>query len=378
MEARATAETQMSNELYILSSGNVFGGTQIFQIKLAVLLRDHIRLVVVSPLLPALKSGLAESGAEFIGLPAHGWLTLRWALLRWLWRQRRVIHASGALMVLNGRGVAYLAPMVRLLTGNAPVIISQTALSMRDGDIKESLYGMAARFARCVVTVSDAIAAQHIQRWPGLAVKSIPNWMDDLESSTALLPQDDLPFSGIIRAAVVARLAPGKGVEDVVAVCAELQGIELHAYGDGPMRDQFDKMGGQFAWLHVHGHVDDLSRRLPAHSILISGSYSESFSYAVAEGIQAGLLCVLTDIPAHRELLGDGYPEGLFFPPGDQAALKHALQTARTLLVNDHGAGARRAVSAAMARIAMRNAPAVARQRYLAVLTDASVGDGVQ
>ena len=367
----------MNRDAIILSTTNFFGGGEIFQIKLAALLQHHIRLVVVSPFLPKLKSGLAESGAGFVGLPAHGGLALRWALLRWLWRQRRVIRANRTLMVLNGRQAAYLAPMVRLLTGGAPVILSQTALSMRAGDIKESLYGIAARFARCVVTVSDAIAAQHIQRWPGLAVKSIPNWMDDMEGSTAVLPQDDLPFAEIIRAAVVARLAPGKGVEDVVAVCAELQGIELHVYGDGPMRDQFDKMGGQFVWLHVHGHVDDLSRRLPAHSILISGSYSESFSYAVAEGIQAGLLCVLTDIPAHRELLGDSYPEGLFFPPGNRAALKHALQTARTLLVNDHGAGAHRAVSAAMARIAMRNAPAVARQRYLAVLTDAGVGVAV-
>ena len=368
----------MIKDVCVLSTTNFFGGGEIFQIKLAALLQHHIRLVVVSPFLLPLKVGLVESGASFVGLPAHGGLALRWALLRWLWRQRRVIRASGTCMVLNGRGAAYLAPMVRLLTRGAPIIISQTALSMRPGDLKEALYGMAARFARCVVTVSDAIAEQHIQRWPGLTVKSIPNWMDDMESSTAALLQDDLPVTEIIRAAVVARLAPGKGVEDVVAVCAELQSIELHVYGDGPMCVQFDKMGCQFSWLHVHGHVDGLARRLPAHSILISGSYSESFSYAVAEGIQAGLLCVLTDIPAHRELLGSCYPEGLFFPPGNRAALKHALQTARMLLVNDHGAGARGAVSAAMACITMRNAPAVARQRYLAVLTDAGVGSDVQ
>jgi glycosyltransferase involved in cell wall biosynthesis len=247
---------------------------------------------------------------------------------------------------------------------------------MRLSDINELLYGVAARFARCVVTVSEAVAEQHKKRWPGLTVRAIPNWLEERVD----LPQDFQPSDGIIRAAVVARLVPTKGVKDVVSACAGMQGIELHVYGDGPMRDQLRKMGRQFTWLHYHGHVDDLLRRLPAYSILISGSYAEleAFSYAVAEGIQAGLLCVLTGIPVHRELLGDGYPEGLFFPPGNPAALQHALQTARALLVNDHGEGARRAVSAAMARIAMRNSPPVARQRYLAVLSAAGVDCGVQ
>lgn len=368
----------MSKEVCVLSTGNIFGGAEIFQIKLAALLRDHARLVVVSPFLPALKRGLAESGAEFVGLPAHGWLALRWALLRWLWRQRRVIRARGTYIVLNGRGAAYLAPMVRLLTRGAPVIISQTALSMRPGDPKEALYGMAARFARCVVAVSDSVAAQHRQRWPSLAVQSIPNWIDLQPGSTvASRPVFSRP-SDTLHVALVARLAPKKGVEDVVAACAEEGGVELHLYGDGPMRVHLRDVGGEFTWLHFHGHVDDLPRWLPAHSILISGSHSESFSFSVAEGIQAGLLCVVTDIPAHRELLGDGYPDELFFSAGDLAAIKRALQAARARLCRDHGEDARRVVSGALKHITERNSPELARQRYLAVLSTASVEDRMQ
>jgi len=334
--------------------------------------------VVVSPFLPALKRGLAESGAGFVGLPPRGWLALRWALLRWLWRQRRVIRVNRTLMVLNGRGAAYLAPVVRLLTGGAPVIISHTALSMRPGDFKEELYGMAARFARCVVAVSDSVAAQHRQRWPSLAVQSIPNWIDLQPGTTVASRPVFSRTADSLHAALVARLAPQKGVEDVVAACAEEGGIELHVYGDGPMRAQLRDAGREFTWLQFHGHVDDLPRRLPAHSILISGSYSESFSFSVAEGIHAGLLCVVTDIPAHRELLGVGYPDDLFFSAGDLAAMKRALQAARARLCKDHGEDARRVVSGALAHIAKHNSPEVARQRYLAVLSAEGVGCGVR
>lgn len=368
----------MSTDVCILSTANVFGGAEVFQIRLAVLLRGHARFVVVSPFLPALKRGLAESGAEFVGLPAHGWLALRWALLHWLWCQRHAIRASGTCMVLNGRGAAYLAPMVRLLTRGAPIIISHTALSIRPGDLKEGLYGIAARFARCVVAVSDSVAAQHHQRWPHLPVKSIPNWIN-LQPGTPVALRPIVSHTGAtLDVALVARLALQKGIEDVVAACAEEGAVELHIYGDGPMRDQLRDMGRAFPWLHFHGHVDDLPRRLPAHSILISGSYSESFSFAVAEGIHAGLLCVVTDIPAHRELLGVGYPDDLFFSAGDLMAMKRALRAARARLYKDHGEGARSVVSGAQAHIAKHNSPEVARQRYLAVLSVEGVGCRVQ
>lgn len=366
----------MTEKVIALSTNTFFGGGEVYLIRLAELLRSHIHLVVVSAPLPALENGLTKSGAGWIELPARGWVALRWALLRWLWSQRADIRASKTAIVLNGRGAAYWAPVVLFLHGVAPVVIAHSPLSMRWGAIKELLYGISARFARCIVTVSEAVAEQHTRRWPHLRVRAIPNWLEE----RADVPQDFPAFKERVRAVMVARLVPAKGVIDVVSACAGMQGIELDVYGDGPMRDQLQKIGTQFSWLHLHGYVDDMPQRLLAYSILISGSYAEleAFSYAVAEGIQAGLLCVLTDIPVHRELLGEGYPEDLFFPPGNQAALKRALKTARTLLANDNGEGARRAVSAAMRRIATRNAPAAARQRYLAVLTDSGVGGGVQ
>lgn len=365
----------MSKEVCIISTGAVFGGAEVFQIKLAALLRGQdIRLVLVSPFLPELENGLAELGQESVELPAHSWLGLRWALMNWVWRRRKAICASKSLVVLNGRGAAYLAPVLRFLTGSAPIIIAQTALSMRSGDLKELLYGASARFARCVVAVSDAVASQHRQRWPRLVVQSIPNWIDVGERATVDRGHPFPPTGEVLPVAVVARLAPGKGVEDVLAACRDEDGIELHVYGDGPMRDRLRDLARRLPRAYFHGHVNDLSQRLPAHSVLLSGSHSESFSYTVAEGIKAGLLCVVSDIPAHRELLGADYPNELFFPPGDIAGLRRALRAARALLANEKGEGARQAVRAARTRIAMRNAPELARQRYLAVFSAASAG----
>lgn len=358
----------MREDVYILSTTRFFGGGEVYLVRLAALLQDQIRPVVVSPPLPALQDGLAELGAGFIGLSARSRMGSRLGFLRWLWHQRHVIRTRKTPIVLNGRGAAYLAPMVRLLAGVTPVIIAQTGLSMRPGDLKEALYGMAARSARCVVAVSDSVAAQHRLRWPGLVVESIPNWID-LRQGVPEAPQQTPSPTDPLHAALVSRLVEKKGIEDVVAACVSEGGVELHVYGDGPMYDRLRKLGSRCGGVQFHGYVNDLPRRLPEHSILISGSHSESFSYSVAEGIQAGLLSVVTDIPAHRELLGAGYPDELFFPPGDRVALKRALRAARARLCAERNADGPKVVCGALEHLAEHNSPAVARQRYLAVLS---------
>ncbi len=364
----------MSRDVYFLSTTRFFGGGEIFLVKLAALLQHQIRLVVVSPPLPALQNGLAELSAGFVDLPAGTGLALRWVFLRWLWRQRHVIRARKTPIVLNGRGAAYLAPMVRLCCGESPIIISHTELSIRSGDHKETLYGIAARFARCVVSVSDSVAAQHHQRWPRLMVESIPNWIDLRQGVTEASRQTPSSID-TLRVALITRLVQQKGIEDVVAACMTEEGVDLHVYGDGPMYDRLRNLGSPRQGVQFHGHVNDLPQRLLTHSILISGSHSESFSYSVAEGIQAGLLCVVTDIPAHRELLGAGYPDELFFPPGDRVALKGALRAARARLRKDHGEDAYKVVSGARAHIATHNSPEVARRRYLAIFSAARSED---
>lgn len=362
----------MATSVYVISTTHFMGGGEVFLLRLAELVGSTIRLVVVSPSLTALEAGLIQCGGAFLGLGVRGWV--RWNILRWLWTCRRELRSGPAVVVLNGRGAAYLAPFVRLLTGLAPVIIRHTCLSPLQGDLKEAVYRLATRFARRVVAVSDHVAAEHARRWPDLDVVSIPNWFF---APTPALPDKARirALDATLRAAVVARLEPGKGVEDVAAACAKDAGIELHVYGDGAMAGRLRALYKNSPSVHWEGHVDDLSSRLTEDVILILGSYSESFSYALGEGALAGLLCVVTDIPAHRELLGDDYPRTLFFPPGDQVALRRSLQAARRLLCDGSGEGARRAIAGARDRILHRNSPDAARERYLAVFSAAGGED---
>lgn len=357
----------MKKSAFVLSMTGFLGGGEIFLIKLASLLHDQVRLSVISPAVPSLREALVQADAEFVELGASGGMALRWQFLRWLWRQRSSIREGGVPIILNGRGAAYLAPLVRMSVGVAPIIIAHTELSMRSLDPKEVLYGIAARFASHVITVGEFVATQHKQRWAGLSVESIRNWIVLGSHGTSRRTQN-VTDGEILYAAVLSRLAPRKGVEDVIAVCAEDDGIVLSIYGDGPMREQLVGVHGDSTRLHFNGHVANVSECLQKYSILISGSYSESSPLALAEGIYAGLLCVVSDIPAHRELLGESYPDELFFPPGDRAALKRALAAARVRLSSADGDDARTVVAAAMSRLRERNSPELARQRYLAVL----------
>ena len=69
-------------------------------------------------------------------------------------------------------------------------------------------------------------------------------------------------------------------------------------------------------WMHRAALVAD---------ILLLASFSEGISIAVLEGMAMGLAVVASDVGGMREMLSDG-AEGLLVPPGDPAALCHALE----------------------------------------------------
>jgi glycosyltransferase involved in cell wall biosynthesis len=76
---------------------------------------------------------------------------------------------------------------------------------------------------------------------------------------------------------------------------------------------------------------------LSAADAFVSGSRAEGSGYALIEAIGCGATPVVTDIPSFRALAG---PIGVFWPPGDPAALARALAS----LPDRLGDGAREAV----------------------------------
>ncbi|MGK5078570.1 glycosyltransferase family 4 protein [Janthinobacterium sp. HLX7-2] len=359
----------MKDRVYLFSPPQVFGGAEVYQIRLAELMHLQQRFTVISPPSPELQRGIAKAGGGFVELNGNGGIAIRLAFLAWLWRNRKTLRQHAAALVLNGRGAAYFAPMVILITGISPVIICHTELTAKGADIKEWLFGWALHFARRAVAVSETVARQHIHRWPALPVSAIPNWIDSAPYKHCPVSQGAGAAPADI--AVVGRLAENKGILDILAACSDVGGPDVHFYGEGPLHKTVEEMAACIPSLKAHGHVEALWQQLSRHAILLSASYSESFSYSVAEGIHAGLLCVVSDIPAHRELLGPDYPDALYFSPGDRHGLRAALAAARNYLVRTDGSVAD-IIGLAKARMHSRNGPDQARKDYCAVLLEAS------
>jgi len=107
--------------------------------------------------------------------------------------------------------------------------------------------------------------------------------------------------------------------------------------GDGPLKNDFKKYISKNRlnkYIHFAGHVenDDLSRYLATADIYVSTSLSDGTSLSLLEAMAVGLPCVVTDLPAIREWITDGY-NGFLVPKDDSYAVYKKLD----LLLNNDG-----------------------------------------
>jgi glycosyltransferase involved in cell wall biosynthesis len=100
--------------------------------------------------------------------------------------------------------------------------------------------------------------------------------------------------------------------------------------GDGPLlercRHQASKGVGD---VRLPGYVEDVSSYLQAGDFFLSASHSEGLPNTVMEALSSGLPVILSDIPAHREILKTSQP-GKFFEPGDHLGMSEAIDTMRS------------------------------------------------
>ncbi|HIF8759061.1 TPA: glycosyltransferase family 4 protein [Legionella pneumophila] len=361
----------MGIEIYIFSTRSQgFGGGENYLIHLAALLSPEIHVSVVSPPLIPLKNGLINTGAQYIEIPAYGRIGKYKIFLKWMWRQRINLRSKNIIFIMNGRGAAYLSPFVNLIFGISPVTVSHTALSLKKIDVKEIIYGIALRYSQLVVAVSQSVASQHKQRWPSLNVQAIPNWLPRVERNLNSRQME----SSVLKVAVVARLDAGKGHHELIQALEDDVDIEVHFYGDGSLRAELQKLTKPFKKFYFHGYVDDLLSKLDSNNLYICNSHSESFNYSLLESINAGLLCIVSDIPAHREMLGDNYPEELFFPAGNMLAIKKSVAAARNLLVRQQDKIAAQLICETRNRIIECYHPESALKQYKALFSE--IGNG--
>jgi glycosyltransferase involved in cell wall biosynthesis len=168
----------------------------------------------------------------------------------------------------------------------------------------------------------------------------------DYDGPIAVVPYHNLPiFQGVIplppgppwKIGFIGRLeAQQKNLDGVLrafaAVRAGRTDIELHLHGGGPSREELESLARELGIersVHFHGQYDH-RRDLPAivascHLFLYPSRSEGGPCFSVLELMQAGRLCVVSDVGGLPDLFR-GHPElGILVPREDHAALVRAM-----------------------------------------------------
>lgn len=303
----------------LLSLTNFFGGGEIFCLRLARLLQGRVDLSAIihsTPLYPKLTQVIPTEMVASAEM-ANGVLKYQRAfgLLR-----RRIFRDSPSLILLNGQAEANLLPGLKLFPA-ASVIFRHTSLDLEPSWAKRALYRQNARLADGVVSLAPHIQKQHEPLIPRERNLLIPNWVDDT-------PAPERPRPGrVLRVAYAGRLVKEKGVLDLLEAAWKLPGVELTLYGDGPLlepcQERYRNGNIRFA-----GFCQNLAQEYLQQDLFVLPSYSEAMPLSVLEALNAGVPCLLSDIPAHRTLSADG-ETALLFETGNVEGLREGLELMR-------------------------------------------------
>lgn len=147
-------------------------------------------------------------------------------------------------------------------------------------------------------------------------------------------------------AVFVGRLNPQKGLDVLLEAWRRVRGeiprAQLLIIGEGHLHGTLEAHAP--AGVSFLGRIGDVAPYLRAADAFVLPSLAEGLSNALLEASAAGLPCVVTDVGAAREVLGD---HGRIVPPGDVGALANGLLDVLSdpgSAASSLGAGARRSV----------------------------------
>lgn len=335
--------------ILIFNPGTVMGGAEIFVERLAFLLKDgaefcvlcyHSRMQlelraqgirVLAPPLPHAR-WIRRPGKYLVSLFLVPWLVLRHRI--------RVIY-------LNGYQSSYLALVARLL-GRLTVI---TPHHLPPGRWKRNWYRCTARWADCAVNVSDVISKEHMAILPRVRSVTVRPWIP----VPSTRPVIRLPLTRT-RLLFVGRLVQSKGLPVVLDAIRQLRDrVELTICGEGPCAEEYR---AQAKGLPVNfvGFAPDLSSYYKEADIMVIPSLGPEGSCIVAlEAMSWGVPCVMSDLPAYREV-AEGGRSAMLVKPGDPSELARAFSA----LIENPALGA--SLSAyARDMISTRYSPEIAR-----------------
>lgn len=127
--------------------------------------------------------------------------------------------------------------------------------------------------------------------------------------------------------AFVGRLAPEKGVQQLLAAASTLPEVHFVLAGDGPLRSQLEAEAGRNVSLVGSVSSADVASLLSQADLFCLPSHSEGFATSLLEAAACATPAVITDVGGARELIGD---KGLGFviDSMDDCLVKQAIVTA--------------------------------------------------
>ena len=184
------------------------------------------------------------------------------------------------------------------------------------------------RHAACVIPVSEDLRSTLVSRGVTGRLVVIPNPVD-----TELFHPTDAPSGNHPpRVVSVSRLAQAKGYPVLVEAVRHLveSGVELELeiVGDGPMRDELERLAGTLppgvvSFLGSRNQLE-VAEILRQADLFATATRVENLPVAVIEALATGLPVVGTDVNGMRELI-DSPRVGMLVPRDDASALAAAI-----------------------------------------------------
>ena len=156
--------------------------------------------------------------------------------------------------------------------------------------------------ARRVVAVSREIENWLVSRVGARRVARVSNGIADPARDVVLPAWRERP----LRAGVVARLFPVKGIDLALAAVAGCRDVELEVVGDGPERKRLERLAstlGASERIRFTGFEADPVRRMASWRLLLVPSLHEGNPIAVLEALAMGTPVLAGPLPGVAEIL---------------------------------------------------------------------------
>lgn len=207
-----------------------------------------------------------------------------------------------------------------------PWIISERTHKIAySGHVKNRLRRWLGRFASGIVANSRGGA----EYWDGLRVPSfvVPNALP--LDRIAAAPRDGDGSGEAPVVLFVGRFDPAKNLPTLIEAAGRVlteKKITLVLCGEGPMESEIREQvtrAGIAEQVRFPGFSDRVWSLMKRADVLVAPSWFEGQPNAVMEAAMCGCPLVLSDIPAHRECIGEG--AALYADPADAGALARAI-----------------------------------------------------